>query len=157
MPAQQTAMKALAELVAEVQICERMSKLCMRACELLLSQVAHSFFMPFCLTASAAISTLRISASSHLMQCITIYNNLVPVAASLPRRLSCKAAGSLFLPESLGVQWIHGLPCVVGHLFSTSDGFQQLGLRLGAQHDVCYTAEALQTHAPGLALTKNTR
>lgn len=156
MPAQQTAMKALAELVAEVQICERMAALCVRACELLLSQVAHSFFMPFCLTASAMISTLRISASSHLMQCVTIYNSLIPVAASLPRRPSCEPADGMCLPESLGVQWMHGLPCVVGHLFSTPEGFHQLGLRLGAEHDICHGAEALQTHAPGLVLTQNT-
>lgn len=75
---------------------------------------------------------------------------MIPLVAALPRRHSSKAGDGLCLPESLGVQWMHGLPFVVGHPFSAGDGFHQLGVRLGAQHDVAYTAYILESRSSGL-------
>eukprot|EP00892_Ulva_mutabilis_P001747 jgi/Ulvmu1/11573/UM079_0016.1 len=151
-PTQEEAAAALAQLLADAQLCAQMAVLCTRASELLLSQMAHSFFLPFCLTAASVCATLRISASSHLMQCVSVYNSFVPVAAALPRAKSDGGPLNPSLPESLRVRWVHGLPCVVSQDFPTSAGFRQLAARLHAQHDVAYGAHSISASVTGSML-----
>lgn len=148
-PSQATAVTALAELVVEVQLCCRMSMLCMEASQALVPQMANSFFLPFCLTAAATMATLRVNSTSHLLQCIAVFNQLVPVAAALPYR-SARAGNVRCLPESLGVQWRNGLPAVVVNHFRSTAGFFDLNMHLCAQHCVSYGACANNSHTPGV-------
>jgi len=154
-PTQETLIAAMTALMADIQICLRMTMLCTEAVELLLSQMAHSFFLPFTLAAASVCSNLRICASNHLMHCTNIYNTFIPVAAALPQRKAGESEDSPCLPEALGVNWVGGLPRMVCHTFSSSDGFHQLGANTSAQHDVAYGAGSFSVSIEGATLRKN--
>ncbi|KAL4437263.1 hypothetical protein ABPG75_004402 [Micractinium tetrahymenae] len=133
-PSHQAASGVLRILGTACQLIEQLAPAVQRASLQLLAQLAHSFFMPLCLTALAALARIQVLAGQLLLDVVRAYNALAEVAALLPPIPSSSsssasaaaaaataeaaavmgweagAAGEVPLPQLLRAQWRRGLP-----------------------------------------------
>lgn len=133
-PSREQAAASLSKLHSSAKLCTRLVQLSVAACELLFSQMARSFFVPFCMTAAAACASVRVRACITLMQTISLYNVLLPLSAALPLHARGSAAVGQHLPESLGINWSFGIPHLLVNKFTEQDGYQQLVDASSAQY-----------------------
>jgi hypothetical protein len=112
-PCREAALHVLGLLRTSILLATRMPHLCARACEPLLGQVASSYFVPFCLTAAAVASRVRVLASALLLRLTDTYAQLVTIAAMLPSgHIAHSGLAAAHVYESAHVTWHHGLPDV---------------------------------------------
>jgi hypothetical protein len=151
-PSREQATMSLSKLYSSAKLCARLVQLSVAACELLFSQMARSFFVPFCMTASAACASVRVRACVTLMQTISLYNLLLPLSAAFPLHARGNATVGQDLPESLGINWSHGIPHVLVNIFTQKDGYQQLVDASALQYGLKHYTQPMAPSTTGAAL-----
>jgi hypothetical protein len=150
-PSREQATMALSKLCSSARLCARLVQLSVGASELLFAQMSRSFFVPLCMTASAACASVRIKACVSLMQTITLYNVLLPLSAAFPLHARGCAAVGQALPESLGVNWSDGVPHLQVNAFTEQDGYQQLVDASAAQYSLKHYTQPTAAPIEGAA------
>ncbi|PSC73627.1 hypothetical protein C2E20_3076 [Micractinium conductrix] len=114
----------LRTLQAACQLVEQLGPAVHAASAQLLAQLAHSFFMPLCLTALAALARIQVLAGQLMLDAVRAYNVLADAAALLPPGPAAAAAAAGehgkaarghvqrgdALPQLLHARWRRGLP-----------------------------------------------
>lgn len=149
-PSREQATASLSKLHSSAKLLARLVQLSVPACELLLSQLARSFFVPFCMTAAAACASVRVKACVTLMQTISLYNVLLPLSAALPLHSRAAAAVGEHLPESLGINWSHRIPHLLANGFTEKDGYQRLVDRSAVQYGLKLCTQPTAPPATGV-------
>ncbi|EFN52999.1 hypothetical protein CHLNCDRAFT_137446 [Chlorella variabilis] len=134
-PSHGAATSLLRALRAACQLVEQLAPAVHRASLHLLAQLAHSFFMPLCLTSLACVARIQVLTGQLLLDAVMAYNALAEAAALLPMGPAAAggaaagaaaaaadgaAAGACAappawleeqpLPQLLRAQWRGGLP-----------------------------------------------
>eukprot|EP00887_Chlorella_sp_A99_P005672 scaffold1.g5672.t1 len=131
LPSQQAALLVLRRLRGAVLLVEELLPALRRAASQLLAQLAHSFFMPLCLTSLAVLARVQVLAGQLLLDSARAYNAVAELVPLLPPGASggplactsCSAGpgGAAEevgrLPQVLRCVWEAGLPRVEGAPF----------------------------------------
>jgi hypothetical protein len=91
----------------------KLQHLCVHACAALLSQVAASFFVPFCLSGAAGAARVRVLCGCLLPHYVRVYNALVPIVLVFPAQrgsVSSAMTAGASAPEMIRISWSKGLP-----------------------------------------------
>jgi hypothetical protein len=148
-PSREQAVNVLTKAQADAQLCARLAVLAVAAGEALLAQMAHSFFVPFCTTAVAACSTIRVRACTTLMQCVSFYNMFLPVSSAFPLHMRAASPIGGRLSECLSLSWNHGIPQLHLHAFEGAGAYQQLVEEHTAQYNIKQHTRALSPASIG--------
>lgn len=149
-PTQEAGLLRLTTVLSSVHAAARLAQFCVTAAGPLLAQVAASYFVPFCLSAAAVVSRLRILACTALARLSSAYTALVPVIAALPRNdwRTPKRPGSA-LPEMVRIVWPAGSPVVTDVPFECGQaGFAALADEQRSRHAVIQSAGATTARRP---------
>ena len=150
-PSREQAAASLSQLHNSAKLCARLVQLTVAACELLFSQMARSFFVPFCMTAAAACASIRVRACLALMQTISLYNVLLPLSAAFPLHARGSEGVGKDLPESVAVKWTCGIPHLLVNSFEEHDGYQRLVDSSAAQFGLKHYTQPTQAPSTGAA------
>lgn len=149
-PSREQAVASLLKLQNSAVLCTKLVQLTVSACELLFSQIARSFFVPFCMAAAASCARIRVKAATTLLQTISVYNVLLPLSAAFPLHARGSTAVGDNLPESLGIRWSHGVPKILVHSFSVEDGYKQLVEVTALQYKLKHYTQATTASVAGV-------
>ncbi|KAL4855851.1 hypothetical protein ACK3TF_003618 [Chlorella vulgaris] len=177
-PSYSAAAALLGTLRAACHLVEQLAPAVHRASLQLLAQLAHSFFMPLCLTSLAVIARIQVLTGQTVLDAVRAYNLVAEVAVLLPDSPSTTAAAGTGtdaapasrvssqaglpaeqqLPQMLRAQWREGLPLIEAVPCSEADGSLAMqaaaacaryGLRLEQQQQELAGAEpGLDTVVP---------
>lgn len=147
-PSREQAVSLLSQLHSSAKLCARLVQLSIAACELLFSQMARSFFVPFCMTAAAACASIRVRACLTLMQTISLYNVLLPLSAAFPLHVWGTTTVGQDLPESLSINWSSGSPHLLVNSFTEDAGYQHLVDSSTAQYGLKHYTQPTQPPQP---------
>lgn len=150
-PSREQATETLCKLHSSAKLCAKLVQLSVAACELFFSQMARSFFIPFCMTAAATCASIRVRACAVLVHTVRLYNGLLPLSATFPLHARGSAAVGEHLPESLGINWSYGIPHVLVHAFREKDGYQQIVDDSSAQYSIKHYTQPTAPPTTGAA------
>ncbi|GAB4821461.1 hypothetical protein N2152v2_008507 [Parachlorella kessleri] len=179
LPTHESCTMALRRLQAACHLVEQLIPAIHKASLQLLAQLAHSFFMPFCLACLGALARIRVLSCHLLLGAIKAYNAIVLVAPLLPSttpqaQLIAGAAAAATqdfhqaapsaltaqLPQMLRCEWQDGLPTLSSLPFPPGDSLAaqaavaavRYGIQLSQQ--MAALAVLAPVEVPGLPVSR---